>query len=136
MGTPMDMKVGQLIDMKEWAEEQWSNVDRPPTKKRLGATTDSIALIANNGGKGCILTYSGPGIEACVDEGGSALLDDNGLDDAPDGLSIWEGYYCVTESHTDCGHEYDATLEGKFRPLTPTEWKLLAETGKPWKYED
>ncbi len=108
---------------------------REDAPKRIGATTDSIALIANNGGKGVILEYNGAGIEASVEAIGVRYLDDHGLDDAPDGLSIWEGRYLVTRSgnfeHPD---EYDAELDGTFRDLTDREWALLRETGTPWEY--
>lgn len=107
----------------------------PPRRKRLGATTDSIALIANNGGTGVVLAYDGAGIECCIDEGNGKALDDNGLDDAPDGLSIWEGAYHTWHVHTPDMNEWEAELRGTFRDLTDREWALLRETGTPWEFE-
>lgn len=115
-------------DMKECVAE-------PARRKRVGATTNSIALIANNGGTGCVLECDGSGIEASLDDVGKAL-DDNGLDDAPDGLSIWEGRYVTTQHNSiDYGIDYDAELIGTFRDLTEREWALLRETGTPWEFE-
>lgn len=107
----------------------------PPRKKRKAPwnTHPDIALIANNGGTGCILASDGAAIEYSQENGHA--LDDNGLDDAPDGLSIWEGRGHSSEWHTDMGHEYDFELNGSFRDLTEQEWTLLRETGTPWEYE-
>lgn len=107
----------------------------PPRKKRVGATTESIALIANNGGVGVILEHDGTGIEASIDGVGKAL-DDNGLDDAPDGLSIWEGDFHTWQTWTDWGYDYDAELRGTFRPLTQHEWLLISEGLPPWLFEE
>lgn len=104
---------------------------RTPTMK-----TNSIALLANNSGQGCILEWHGVDIYWDFENVGGAALMDHGLDDAPDGLSIWEGFMYCSESHTVNGHEYDANLEGEYRDLTPEEWKLLQKTGVPWELED
>jgi hypothetical protein len=102
--------------------------DEPPHRTRIGATTDSIALIASVNGRGVILAYDGPGIEDYIEAIGSRYLGDLGLDDAPDGLSIWEGHLST------CG-EYDAEPCGSFRALTDAEWARLRETGTPWEYD-
>lgn len=108
----------------------------PPRKKRKAPWNehDDIALIANNGGTGCILVSDGAAIEYSQENG--CALDDNGLDDAPDGLSIWEGRGHSWETNTDMGHEYDFELRGTFRDLTDREWALLRETGTPWEFEE
>lgn len=107
-----------------------------PRRKRLGATTDSIALIACNGGCGVILEHDGPGIEAAVDGECNLRLEDHGLDDAPDGLSIWEGRYACFNTSYEYSYEYECELDGKFRDLTDREWDYLRETGTPWEYEE
>lgn len=101
--------------------------------KRIGATTESIALIASNGSTGAILVHDGPGIEADIEALGYGHLDDHGLDDAPPGLSIWEGHLRVTQDHWTA--EVDTELVGSFRDLTDEEWTLLRETGTPWAFE-
>lgn len=103
----------------------------PPRRGRVGATTDSIALVASNGYDGVVLCHDGPGIEAAIEDTGTCL-DYCGLDDAPDGLSIWEGSYQVVRTYEG---DYDAWLEGTFRPLTEAEWGLLRTTEVPWTLE-
>jgi hypothetical protein len=94
-----------------------------------GATTESIALIANNNGKGVVVVSCGDGIsyfaEAC-----GPYLSDMGLDDAPHGLTIWEGR--VVSSYSPLDGDHDAELVGSFRALTDAEWGRLAATGAPW----
>lgn len=116
---------------------EFTGRDNDPTRrKRVGATTDSIALIASNNGDGCILACDGPGIEADNEALSSWRLDDRGLDNAPDGLSIWEGYLHCCEINTPDAHEYETSLEGTFRELTDEEWTRYRETDRPWLFED
>lgn len=126
------MPPGYLFSPVESAPE-------PPRRKRRSPwdKTDSIALIAcDGGGNGCVLAHDGAGIEADFEHESSAALDNHGLDDAPEGLSIWEGRMDASKYWTDCGYEYDASLEGTFRDLTPEEWELYRATGVPWTFED
>lgn len=52
----------------------------------------SLAVVACRGGRGVVLWYGrGPSLAFEIEEGGSLGLDDLGLDDAPDGISIWTG---------------------------------------------
>lgn len=107
--------------------------EAPKGRRRVGAVTTSIALIANNNGTGVVLECDGP-IEHFL-EVVSRQLDDCGLDDAPEGISIWEG--CVdTYSCGEYGSDIDSDLVGSFRPLTDHEWTLLKDTGTPWLFED
>lgn len=102
-----------------------------PAPKRVGATSESIALVANNNGRGCVLVHHGYSIDHFIDAV-SASLDDAGLDDGPEGLSIWEG---TVKSYDLPEGDHDAALVGKFRPLTLEEWARLAATGIPWSFE-
>lgn len=104
-----------------------------PRRKRVGATTESIALIVNRGGQGVVLEFDGAGIEADMDEVGTYALDDHGLDGAPDGISIWEGRLVVTCDYWT--NDVECELVGKFRDLTEREWTLLRETGVSWEFE-
>ena len=74
------------------------------------------AIIASRRGHGCVLYYSGTRIEYAIDEVCMHQLSDLGLDDAPDGLSVWEGTYSVDLS--------GETMEpdGEFRDLDGFEW--------------
>lgn len=127
------MKSGSLAAFMAAAELPDHEDDVPPPRKRIGATTDSIALIASRNGHGVILAHDGDGIEADIEAVGLGGLDDHGLDDAPDGLSIWEGH--MSGWGPDHNGEYDCELRGKFRHLTEAEWSLYRSTGTPWEFE-
>jgi hypothetical protein len=105
--------------------------EEEPRRVRANATTESIALVASNGKTGVVLACDGRGIEYFVDGLGGAL-DDLGLDDAPEGLSIWEGVLRSTRSYEG---EHDAHLEGAFRPLTAEERARVVAGEEPWIYE-
>lgn len=108
----------------------------PERRRRVGAVSDSVALIVNVKGKGVVVTYEGDGIEANFEAIGSPYLDDQGLDDAPEGFSIWEGRLCITNTCWEYPSEYDCELDGTFRDLTDREWSLLRETGVPWELKE
>jgi len=91
---------------------------------------ESRLVVACNNGAGCVLYAIGSCWEAWYEGSCSYVLDDNGLDDAPDGISIWEGR--MLSWGPDYNGEYDAELRGEFRNLTEKEWKLLAEGCAPW----
>jgi len=111
--------------------------------RRIGTTTDSIALIANSRGHGCILKVDGEGVELNIHEfelrglyHSAYSLEDNGLGDAPEGLSVWEGARRNNPHHDDPDHEGQSIeLVGTFRDLTDREWSLLKDTGVPWEFE-
>jgi len=95
----------------------------------------SKALIACMGGTGVLLEYIGSAISWHVDEFSSSL-DDLGLDDAPDGLSIWEGTMGSRRVQTQDGDDWDYEVNGAFRDLTPEEWDKL-KAGEPlWSQEE
>jgi len=91
---------------------------------------ESRLVVACNNGAGCVLYAIGSCWEAWYEGSCSYVLDDNGLDDAPDGISIWEGR--MHSWGPDYNGEYDAELRGEFRNLTEKEWNLLAEGHVPW----
>lgn len=129
--------MGEIRDLFEGKTFEPIEADPPARRKRMAPwdREESIALIAAKDGKGCILSHDGDGIEADIDSLGVGDLGDHGLDDAPDGLSIWEGRLDAWVSHSpENGTDYEAQLEGKFRDLTEREWFLLRNTGTPWEY--
>ena len=96
----------------------------------------SHALIANGRHNGCVLEYGGPGIEGEIDEHGIHDLDDLGLDDAPLGLSVWEGTAAYWQSGNPMdGLEWNAELRGAFRVLTSDEWARVAQCKALWPEE-
>lgn len=102
-------------------------------KGRDPKAPNSIALIASVGGDGVILEWHGNDIYWEFEGEGCLRTDFHGMDDAPDGLSIWEGKMCCDQGYED--PVPDCSLEGEYRDLTPEEWKLLQDTGVPWELE-
>jgi hypothetical protein len=108
--------------------------DDPPPKLDWGKP--SLAVIACRGGAGVVLYSAGPHVESMIDGGGSRLLDDLGLDDAPDGISVWEGGIKSVHINTPDAYEYDAWLEGTFREPTGEEWQAICRGECPWPDEN
>jgi hypothetical protein len=90
----------------------------------------SRLVVASNNGTGCVLHAVGSCWAAWYEGSGSFALDANCLDNAPDGISIWEGR--MHSWGPDRDGEYDAELRGEFRDLTEGEWKLLKKGEAPW----
>ncbi len=95
----------------------------------------SKAVVACTGnGHGAVLWTAGPHVQQMIDDC-SAALDELGLDDAPEGISVWEGkleggrsgYY---------GDDYDCELRGAFRDPTEEEWSAIRRGECPWSDED
>ncbi len=92
----------------------------------------SLAVIASDGdGHGCVLSTVGVHIEFEIKEAGLHDLGDLGMDDAPRGISIWEG---KTESHRDHEGDVDTWLEGAFRQPTEQEWAAIVRGECPWDW--
>ncbi len=104
-----------------------TETNKPEIGTWLNATSESIALIASHDGDGFVLKFAGKTIAEEISTI-SRNIEDLGLMNAPNGLSIWEGAYCW-------GGEEDGSADpdGTFRPLTPDEWTRLAQTGVPWE---
>ncbi len=107
-------------------------IDDVPVRRK-DPQSESCALIANMKGEGTVLEFDGASIYGYI-EGIGHRLGDLGLDDAPEGLSIWEGTICSwRDSQTG---EYDSEADGKFRPLTVEEYaRMAAQHGIPWEVE-
>lgn len=90
----------------------------------------SKGLIAAEG-EGLVLQYTGSSISWHIGEF-SRQLDDLGLGDAPDGLSIWEGEMGSYRHRTADGDDWDFEANGKFRPLTPEELATFAAGNALW----
>lgn len=88
----------------------------------------SLAVVACDGhGNGCILHHVGGHIAFDLSEVGRGL-GDIGLDNAPEGISVWEG------RHVGSGE--DVTLEGDFRDPTDAEAAAIAAGECPWNEAD
>lgn len=106
--------------------------DAPVFRDWAGRTSPGIAFIAAHGGHGCILAFEGEIMYYEFESISSRTLDEHGLDDAPDGLSIWEGSIQGGGKDEYNGDYYDCYFVGKFRPLTEAEYMRLAKGETPW----
>lgn len=98
--------------------------------------TPSLAVVACRGGHGVVLWYGGgPSLAFEIEEGGLAGLDDLGLDDAPEGISIWTGRY-VTKGGPSipgyCDDSIETTPKGSFRQPDANEWHDIRMGRNPW----
>lgn len=85
------------------------------------------AVIINHGGDGMIVDFVGGHLSNEI-EASSHFLGDLGLDDAPDGISIWEGWYWYF------GDDGDSEARGEFRDPTDEEWEVIKAGGCPWDH--
>jgi hypothetical protein len=97
--------------------------------------TPSRAVIAQGKRNGCVL-YVTPGSyleQECGDI--SDQLGDLGLDDAPTGISIWEGTHKGGGYNGHTGDYDDCYPVGTFRAPADDEWTAIREGRNPWGEE-
>ncbi len=97
---------------------------------------DCYAVVVNRNGQGCVLHYGGgASLRYEIEEMGCNALDDLGLDDAPDGISVWVGRYITVGGAARLG-DYDDSYEtkavGEFRDPTDEEWAAIRQQKNPW----
>lgn len=114
----MKKRVNPEIEIEEYPEWAW----KKPTK----------AVIAGHaGGDGVILFWAGPHLRGDV-----CFTGEEGFDDIPDGISVWEGITQV-EEEGDGDEVYDMEVPcGTFRELTDDEWQAVKENRCPWDLND
>jgi hypothetical protein len=98
---------------------------------RAKNTSSHKAVVANSNHAGTVL-YATKELKQFVSDIGPRL-DDVGLDDAPEGISIWEGN--VVTTYDQFNGDYDAFLEGKFRVPNEREWNAIKKQRSPWRYQ-
>lgn len=95
---------------------------------------ESRGVVACDGkGNGCVLWYAGASLANEIEEGGLVHLGDLGLDDAPNGISVWEGRYFWTRGPYEYPDDGDSYPSGKFRDPTEEEWQKIRAGRCPWK---
>ena len=67
-----------------------------------------------------------------IGEIGTSRLDDYGLDDAPPGISIWEGVAIWQPGGYECPQDGQFNYEGAFRKLNTDEAAKLAAGERLW----
>lgn len=108
--------------------KRWGNY----SEDEWNAPSKAVVVNTSNG-EGVVLWYVGPHISMDVEEHCITLLSDLGLDEAPPGISVWEGKYQYQSSNNPENPDVDAELLGEFRPPTEEEWKAIRENRNPWK---
>lgn len=106
------------------------------SEQKIDWSKPSKAVIANGCQGGSILFCAGPHVQSFIDEAGSSHLDDLGLDDAPEGISIWEGKIKTVHYHTPDCNEHDSWLDGSYRRPTSEEWAAIQANECPWKSDE
>lgn len=96
----------------------------------------SRAVVACDGtGNGVVLWTVGPHVAFEIKEAGLYSLGDLGLDDAPHGISVWEGVYVAPPApalQESAGDEGTQPV-GKFRAPTAGEWVAIKYGRCPWR---
>ncbi len=92
----------------------------------------SKAVCVNNGDDGIVLHYIGTNISEEIANAGSARLDELGLDNAPAGITVWEGKAHWTPGPWEHPQDGDVELRGTFRDPTDEEWLSIRNGDSPW----
>lgn len=99
----------------------------------------SRAVVAQGQHKGCVVWFVGGHLSQEIEEAGLYALDELGLDDAPKGISIWEGVYLWREGWNPAGgydEGGDSSPKGSFRAPTKEEWRDIENGKAPWNEDD
>lgn len=93
----------------------------------------SAALVVNGKVGGALIDIK-PGccLDMEFDQIGSCTLGDYGLDDAPNGLSVWEGFDRWVPGGYECPQDGYTEYNGTFRPPTVDELTKLANGERLW----
>lgn len=112
----------------------FDKIEFQPAEKHEPSEYDkpSRAVVAMGEHDGVVLWHIGAHIHDEIQNVGSKLSD-LGLDDAPQGISVWEGVWVGHETHTFDGTEYESHPSGKFREPTDEEWAAIRKGDCPWE---
>jgi len=97
---------------------------------------NSKAVLASDGYDGIVLFTVGFSLKHEMQETGVRSLSDLGLDDAPIGISVWEGKYLWTPGGYECPQDGSTHPVGKFRVPSKKEWKAIQKNVCPWDEKD
>lgn len=102
--------------------------------KGLSFDAPSKGVIACDGhGNGVVLWAIGAHLRFEMEECGLSCLGDLGLDDAPEGISVWEGKYIWQSGGWECQQDGEMYPKGSFRSPTDEEWQAIRAGSCPWK---
>jgi len=114
------------------------NPDAGPPYAGWDFSKGNLAVVASRNGYGSVLWWVGLDIDLQISEYGAHDLGDLGLDDAPDGIHVWQGNYIWSSgvNYEGIDEGGDAEPRGVFRPPTTEEWALIQKNECPWNIED
>lgn len=81
-------------------------------------------------GNGCVIWHVGSALDTEINDVGQDDLRELGLDDAPQGISIWEG---VGIWYPDEDGDGSMELKGEYRKPTDGEWVSIRNDKHPWQ---
>ncbi len=116
-----------------WTEAFTQTEKKEPSYGGWDWSKNSLAVIASRGGEGAVLWWVGGHIDFELCESGISALGDLGLDDAPEGICVWDGVYVFhkdTSYYHDDGGESEAV--GDFRAPTDEEGEYIKRNECPW----
>ena len=116
--------------LNAWSRQERARAAHPPDPDEWDFDKPSRAVIASDGeGNGVVLWWVGGHLWAEIDEACLRGLDELGLDDAPHGLSVWEGHYVMPPGAAE---DDSPEAKGTFRALTDPEAEAVLERRNPW----
>jgi hypothetical protein len=101
--------------------------------KAIDAAIDAAASAEGTTSRGCVLYAVGAHLRFEIEEGGLHELGELGIDDAPAGISVWEGTFIWQPGGWECPQDGDMFPKGVFRPPTAEEWQSIREGRCPWQ---
>ncbi|KKN80002.1 hypothetical protein LCGC14_0335100 [marine sediment metagenome] len=120
----------QMKDVHKASDDQWRGEDSDDWD------LPSRAVVACDGnGTGAVLWTVGPHLAFEIQECGFVDLADLGLDGAPLGVSIWEGFYTIEGVRPNDPEDNDSASvpNGEFRAPTDQEWEAIKAGRRPWE---
>lgn len=102
----------------------WNGLSFEKPSKGVIACTDS--------GRGVVLWAVGAHLRYEIEELGFYHLGDLGLDDAPVGISVWEGKYIWQPGSGEHPQDGEVYPGGTFRAPTDAEWEAIRAGRCPW----
>ncbi len=115
----------------------WEESSKPQPWGNYDFSKPSLAVVASDGqGEGAVLWTVGAHLNLEMEEIGLYRLDELGLDNAPLGISVWEGKGVWSRGPWEHPQDGDMELVGEFRDPTKLEWAFIKDNECPWNDEE
>lgn len=105
--------------------------------ENTATTCKAVVAYDNLTEKGMVLWHHGEDLKGILDptmDPGSESLESLGMEDAPHGISVWEGKYDWYSGVNAEGIDEGADFVGRgtFREPTDVEWQCIQRGSNPW----